>query len=223
MAPARRTDPASSTPAGLRRQPRQQRSRDMVVRIVAAARDVLVRDGYDAFSTNRVADRAEVSPGSLYQYFPDKAALIDVVTQQYVDQVAEDVAAALVERVAEVGPSMVRATADALLVALERDVGLLRVVWEDLPAVRNRDRRDALERRVREVLAAYLAVRLPPGSPRRPAPTAWVVVLAVEYLAVRFVLDPDPPLTRDELLEEIVAVGVGYLGVAGDTKPEVSG
>ena len=60
----------------MRRTPQQARSRAMVERIVEAARVVLVRDGYEAFTTNRVADEAEVSPGSLYQYLPDKSALV---------------------------------------------------------------------------------------------------------------------------------------------------
>ncbi|MFW6773083.1 TetR/AcrR family transcriptional regulator [Nocardioides sp. CPCC 205120] len=212
MSPARRPDRPAPTPAGLRRQPRQQRSRAMVERIVDAAREVLTTEGYDAFTTNRVAARADVSPGSLYQYFPDKAALVDVVAERWVDQVSEDVARALLDRLGLQGPAMVRSTADALLTALERDTSLLHVVWEDLPGARHRANRDALERRVRDVLTAYLAVRLPPEQAGRAVRLAWMVVLSTEYLTVRFVLDPDPPLTRDELLDEVVAMSLGYLG-----------
>lgn len=186
----------------------------MVERIVEAGRAVLVRDGYDAFSTNRVAAAAGVSPGSLYQYFPDKAAILDVVIDRYWTEVADRVAASLADRVGGFGPVMIRDTADALVAALQADVGLLRVVTEELPVARNRDRRAVLERRVRELATAYLSAR-PDGSARPdPAVAAWVIVLAVENLAVRWVLD-QPDIPRDRLLDELVALVGGYLSADG--------
>jgi AcrR family transcriptional regulator len=194
----------------VRKQPRQERSRQMVERIVAAGRAVLVADGYDAFSTNRVAAAAGVSPGSLYQYFPDKSAIVDVVVDRYWEEVAERVAASLADRIAAFGPTMVRDTADALVSALEADPALLRLVVRELPLSRNHARLEALERRVRDLAAAYLAAR--PDTAHRPEPTvaAWVIVLAIENLATRWVLDA-PAVTRDQLLDEIVALVSGYL------------
>lgn len=196
----------------LRKLPRQQRSRDMVDRIVAAARDVLVADGYDRLTTNRVADRAGVSPGSLYQYFPDKVAIVEEVTARYVDRLAEDVVAALVDHVHDDPTAMARTTAEALLTALERDPTLLRVVWQELPASRHLDDRLGLERRVRDVLRAYLGGRLPSEGRRRdPAHASWLIVLAVESLAVRFVLDDDPPMSREQFADDLVALGLAWL------------
>jgi AcrR family transcriptional regulator len=183
----------------------------MVDRIVAAGRAVLVDDGYDAFSTNRVAARAGVSPGSLYQYFPDKGAIVDVVVDRYWEEVAERVAASLADRIADFGPTAVRETADALLAALEDDPALLRVVARELPLSRNHARLEALERRVRDLVATYLAVRPEASTRPTPAVTAWVVVIAMEQLAVRWVLDR-PSVTREQLLDEVQAFVTGYLG-----------
>lgn len=185
----------------------------MVERIVAAGRAVLVEHGYDAFSTNRVAAAAGVSPGSLYQYFPDKAAILDVVVDRYWDEVAESVAASLSDRLGEVGLTMVRETADALIGALEADRALLGVVAEQLPLARNRARRQALERRIRELLSTYLLVRPDASSRPDPAVTAWVIVLAVENLALRWVLD-QPPIERTVVVQEMTALVAGYLGIA---------
>lgn len=195
----------------MRKAPQQARSREMVERIIAAGRAVLVDRGYDAFSTNRVATTAGISPGSLYQYFPDKAAILDVVIDRYWDEVAERVAASLADRIGAFGPAMIRDTADALVVALEADRELLRVVSEELPIQRSRERRAALERRVRELASTYLMAR--PDLTRRPSPTttAWVVVLAIESLATRWVLDQPATIGRDDLLDEIVALVGGYL------------
>jgi AcrR family transcriptional regulator len=59
-----------------RRRPRQRRSAELVEAILEAAVRVLVRDGGDGFTTVRVAEEAGVSVGSLYQYFPNREALL---------------------------------------------------------------------------------------------------------------------------------------------------
>lgn len=194
----------------MRKTPQQARSREMVERIIAGGREVLVSDGYDAFSTNRVAAAAGISPGSLYQYFPDKAAILDVVVDRYTEQTADRVAAAMADRLGGADLSVVRDIVDALLTALEADRALLRVVAEELPLSRSRARREALERRVSELASTYLLAR--PEHSRRPDPpvSAWVTVLAIENLATRWVLDR-PPIERDRLIDEIVALVGGYL------------
>jgi len=197
----------------MRKEPRQARSREMVERIVAAGRSVLVEHGYDAFSTNRVATTAGISPGSLYQYFPDKAAILEVVVDRYWDEVAESVAASLADHLGEIGQEMVRHVADALIRALEVDRTLLGVVAEQLPLARSRERRRALERRIRELITAYLRVRPDASTRPDPAVTAWVIALAVENLAMRWVLD-QPPIERAVVVEEMTALVGGYLGVA---------
>ncbi|MCM3849866.1 TetR/AcrR family transcriptional regulator [Pseudonocardia sp. DR1-2] len=103
-----------------RREPRQERSRAMVERIVAAGRDVLVTRGYDGASTNRIAAAAGVSPGSLYQYFPDKDAVLTEVLDRYLDAMEARVSRAFLDSVAAAGPGTgtapaVRATLEALL------------------------------------------------------------------------------------------------------------
>lgn len=59
-----------------RKQPRQTRSTELVAAILDAAVQVLAREGAARFTTARVAERAGVSVGSLYQYFPNKAAIL---------------------------------------------------------------------------------------------------------------------------------------------------
>lgn len=197
--------------AFMRKMPKQARSRRTVERLIVAARTVLVRDGYDAFSTNRVAEQAEVSPGSLYQYFPNKAALVEAVIDRWSDEIADRVAAALADRAHAAGPGMIRDTADALLTALESDAPLLRIVWEELPAVRHRHRQRALEQRVRELLTVYLGTT---GTTRPDnAATAWVAVMAIENISVRWVLD-QPGLNREQLLDELTTLATG-LGIGG--------
>jgi len=65
------------------RRPRQRRALETVDVIVRATTQILSRDGVEGLTTNRVAEKAGVSIGSVYQYFPDKDALIDEVRRRY--------------------------------------------------------------------------------------------------------------------------------------------
>ncbi|MFD1911284.1 TetR/AcrR family transcriptional regulator [Halodurantibacterium flavum] len=80
-----------------RKTPAQRRARVTVDAIYEATIQVLLRDGMAGLTTTRVAARAGVSVGTLYQYFPHKQALIHALNARYLDLLAsrvEDVAAA---------------------------------------------------------------------------------------------------------------------------------
>jgi AcrR family transcriptional regulator len=59
-----------------RKKPQQTRSNDLVAAILEAALQVLAKEGASRFTTTRVAERAGVSVGSIYQYFPNKASIL---------------------------------------------------------------------------------------------------------------------------------------------------
>ena len=63
----------------MRKKPKQQRSREMVERLLDATATCLATEGLDATTTNHIAEEAGVSIGSLYQYFDDKDALVDAL------------------------------------------------------------------------------------------------------------------------------------------------
>jgi AcrR family transcriptional regulator len=70
-----------------RREPKQQRSRQTVEAVLEAVQRVLKRHGAEAVTTNRIAEAAGVSIGSLYQYFPDKQAIFTALYDRHVDEV----------------------------------------------------------------------------------------------------------------------------------------
>lgn len=73
--------------ATMRKEPRQARSRATVEVIVRAGAQVLGERGWAGFTTNEVAEVAGVSIGSIYQYFPDKLALVDAIRRRHLDDV----------------------------------------------------------------------------------------------------------------------------------------
>jgi len=72
-----------------RREPRQRRSRQTVEAVLEAVPRVLKRHGAQAITTNRIAEAAGVSIGSLYQYFPDKRAIFTALHDRHVDEVRQ--------------------------------------------------------------------------------------------------------------------------------------
>ncbi|KAA1178905.1 TetR/AcrR family transcriptional regulator [Rhizobium tropici] len=82
-------NPLKSRPAP-RKAPKQARSLATVEAIVEAAARILEERGHEAFSTNAVAERAGVSVGSLYQYFPRKDALIGALILRETSRLVEE-------------------------------------------------------------------------------------------------------------------------------------
>ncbi|MFM8411598.1 MAG: TetR/AcrR family transcriptional regulator [Alphaproteobacteria bacterium] len=97
-----------TAPISPRKTPRQSRSRDTVETILEAAARVLERSSLEGFNTNRVAEVAGVSVGSVYQYFPNKDALMAALIER-----AQDGLAGAIERVVE------RCERESLEVALD--------------------------------------------------------------------------------------------------------
>ncbi|MCV3207943.1 TetR family transcriptional regulator [Mesorhizobium sp. YC-39] len=78
-----------------RRAPSQQRSRERVERMLAAASELIAEQGSDAMRMGEVAERAGVSIGSLYQFFPDKRAIIWALAERYTTESQACISAAL--------------------------------------------------------------------------------------------------------------------------------
>lgn len=171
-----------------RRAPSQQRSRETVEAIVEAAAQVFERHGYAAGTTNRIAERAGVSIGTLYQYFSDKDAVLTAVVERH-----------MAEGLAMLGPLLSRLTPGAdpeevlrevltAMVALHaREPNLHRLLFEETPLPGQlRSRVAEIERGLAGVVEQWLRER---GTSADPELTAWFVVQSVEGLTHRWVLE----------------------------------
>ncbi|TIW16131.1 MAG: TetR/AcrR family transcriptional regulator [Mesorhizobium sp.] len=87
--------PDQAAIASPRRSPSQQRSRERVERMLAAASALIAEQGSDAMRMGEVAERAGVSIGSLYQFFPDKRAIVWALAERYTAESQACISAAL--------------------------------------------------------------------------------------------------------------------------------
>ena len=132
-----------------RKRPKQARSTDLVAAILEAAAQVLAKEGAPRFTTARVAERAGVSVGSVYQYFPNKAAILFRLqsdewrgTSELLRVMLEDVQRPPLERLRAVVQAFVRSECDeaAMRVALNDAAPLYRDAPEAREARASGDR-----------------------------------------------------------------------------------
>lgn len=98
-----------------RKEPKQARSTELVSAILEAAIQVLAKEGASRFTTARVAEKAGVSVGSVYQYFPNKAAILFRLqtdewqqTSQMLSRILEDVSHPPLERLCTLVHAFIR-------------------------------------------------------------------------------------------------------------------
>lgn len=98
-----------------RRRPKQRRAHHTVDAILDAVVRILKREGFGAVTTNRIAEVAGVSIGSVYQYFPDKQSIFVALHQRHLDQIDQMVATKLVEHAASSLDDLVHAMIEGMI------------------------------------------------------------------------------------------------------------
>lgn len=194
-----------------RKVPVQRRAEETRQRILDSAARIFATHGYAAGTTNRIAEAAQLSVGSLYQYFPNKDAILAELVRQHV----ADGLAALAPLLAEPPGGDLTARLDALVGALielhAHDPRLHQVLFEEAP--RPADvlaELHAAEERTVGVLAEVLAAD-PDVTHPDPLVAARLAVTVVESLVHRLVARPEPPASTAVLRREIVHLVHAYL------------
>jgi AcrR family transcriptional regulator len=195
-----------------RKQPSQERSRATVEVILAAATRVLCKHGYDGATTNQIAEQAGVSVGSLYQYFPNKEAIVGALIERHDAEMwqvfAGGVAGGAARPFVEVVPQVIDALFDAHLV----DPTLHRVLHETVPRVGKLARLRETNEKARELVEGMLRARRHELAVHDLAAAAFVVVEAVEALIHQAV--ELPAAEAAAVRREATTLVVRYLGIA---------
>jgi len=197
----------------VRKKPQQGRSRSLVQSLVEATGRIIAEQGLEAATAARIAAQAGVSVGSLYQYFDRK----------------EDLYEALLEQIAEGLKALVRGQIELLpdknLAAFVRD--LLHDVWTYLEA---NDQRylhvtrywaqldftrvmNDLERQMHTALAVYVMNHPPRAAVSDLPAKIYVLVNSVLFTIMRYISDPAPHVTREQIIETFAAMAAGVIGI----------
>ncbi len=153
-----RKSPATARKPALepRKTASQERSRATVEALVEAAARVLVREGFERATTNRIAAETGVSIGSLYQYFPSKESLVLAVAERH----KSDMLAVLREALARVadGPldAAIRELIATMIEAHRVDPQLHRVLVEQIPRTGRLAEVEGFDREALAIVRGYL-------------------------------------------------------------------
>jgi len=192
----------------------QERSRLTVEALIEATARILTKDGYDRASTNRIADAAGVSIGSLYQYFPSKEALVAGVIDRHTQGVLQVVRNALLKvamrPIEEAARELVRVMIDAHRV----NPKLHRVLAEQVPRVGRLDNIQAIDREAYALVRAYLEAHRDELGIVDTDMAAFVCVTTVEALTHAAVMHRRDVLSDERanaFVDEVTALILRYL------------
>lgn len=186
--------------------PVQKRSRERFEHILACAAALLAEKGPDAFRISDLVERSGVAFGSLYQYFPDKTAIIGTLAERYNavgrDCVARDLAG--VRKVADLYPALCRITDSYYRMFIDEPV--MRDIWQATQADRALQQLDADDVDVLAGLLADALRRIAGDAPKpalqrpalqRPALQGWArLVMTLIAAAVRHAIALPPKEAR---------------------------
>lgn len=192
-----------------RKQPVQGRSRVTTEALLEATLQVLVREGYARLTTTRVAERAGVSVGTLYQYFPDKRSLVMALKQRYFELMLGTMRG-VIERYAGSSPeTVIRAALAALIMVKRENISLSLALREPLAEPEASGVRDELSGKFVDMVGAMLAAVYPARADIRQR-AAFLVAL-VEGALDQAVAKAPHWLEEQWFLDDVTTVAINYL------------
>jgi AcrR family transcriptional regulator len=201
----------SKRPKTPRKLPQQSRSRFTVDAILEATAHILVEEGYDKASTNRIAERAGVSIGSLYQYFPNKEALMAALMQQHSSEIAELVESHLQDLAHQPPAVVVPALVKAVIAAHRLNPHLHQVLSEEIPRSERLGQMQQTEQRILTLLRQYLSRWSDQIVPQNLDMTIFMVSRTVETLCHAAVIEPTHFVSDPDFEQQVSQMLLAYL------------
>ncbi len=199
-----------------RRSPQQRRSRDTVEVIFEATARILLRDGRAALNTNLIAERAGISVGTLYEYFPNKVAILLAMARREIARATT----AMVRAIGEADPKAepVRLAIRALIVEFSRQRKARHIAFQTLVAEGFGTELESNLDEVARVLAARSGQIVPGRSVAIPPVTAFLLTRAVNGILSSAAREGSPYLGTIEFEDELVRLVRGFLeGIPQET------
>ena len=192
-----------------RKLPKQERSQATVSAILIATTRILTEEGYDKFNTNRVAELAGVSVGSLYQYFPNKAALLYALGEHHANEMAQLAQHHLEDlgdrSILEVLQQIIK----AVLAAYAVNPKLYRILHQQVPRSEEMQKLD--DARIEQMLHAFLSLHRDQLRPQNLDITVFIVSRTIKALLYDAIADRPNLLKNGELEQELMRMLSSYL------------
>lgn len=194
----------------VRREPQQLRARHTVDAVLEATVRILKREGSNALTTNRIAEVAGVSIGSIYQYFPDKNAIFAALHRRHIEQIDRLIHAALMRHATSSLDTLIGALIQGMIDAHTSDPELHEAMATEVP--HRAAATDDFSVRLHGAFRMALGSRLHKESQLRDLDkTVFVVANMVESLSHGAALRRPAGVSLDEAKEEAIRAVLAYL------------
>lgn len=194
-----------------RKEALQARSQETVETILRATTRILVREGYDALSTNRVAAVAGVSIGSLYQYFPNKESLVAALLHRHLDETQGMIRREAATLLALPVEQAVRRFVELMIAAHRVDPALHRVFVEQIPRIGALASIETVHDEGIQLARTYLEHHRTELRPIDLDLAAFLIVTTIESVTHGAVLSRPAMLERADLVDETAALVTRFL------------
>jgi AcrR family transcriptional regulator len=196
-----------------RKRPVQERSRFTVDQILEAAARVFAERGYAGTTTNHIAERAGVSIGSLYQYFPNKDTILLALHSRHMDMASEVLHGMMEEAVrdSKSPEELLRRFVKRVIEMHASEPGLHHVLLYEGPRPPELMQKlhaieEGMAAAVEQILSEHGGI-----SREHAKHAAYLVVHIVETLAHEYVVHPPTDMAIEVFVEELVSMLSGYV------------
>ena len=194
-----------------RRTPLQSRAIDTVETIFEATARILQTEGRAGLNTNRVAELAGISIGTLYAYFPNKDAILLAMARRETEAVRASVAKALTDDLQHTNESPVRLAIRALIKGYGRRNKARRILMETLIAAGHSDEIASPVQAIADLIAAKGA-HLLPANTKPPSPIAlFVLTRAVDSVVRAATYEDAKFIASQEFEDELTRLVLAYV------------
>lgn len=194
----------------LKKQPAQPRARRTVERIIAATGELILNQGLEALTTNRVAEQANVNIATLYQYFPHKQALLSALLQTHMHDLTRKLNT-LLEGLGEVSvEDSSRLWATLGIQYFRQNDSLLSVLIQSQQALAAQPEGKEFERRLLDAMHRFLSRQRDRLQVDNLDRAIYVALHACTGILSRHLLEPVPYYSDEDIVEEVAALMSRY-------------
>jgi len=191
--------------------PQQERSRRTFDDIVEAGARLLLRSGYESLTTNHVADEAGVGIASVYEYFPNKHAIVAAVVTQVAGDVVGELRESLTEAMAAGPTQALRIWVHAMFRAVERRKGIVTVLVREVPFLWEIPAVESLGDRLIELARSAAGLAQKPLIIEHAEAVTYLTTVMVRAAVLESVIRAPQHIAQDELRETLTRLLIELL------------
>jgi len=204
-------DFARDSKAPRRRLPRQRRSQILYDKIIATAKSLFMQHGYAYVTTNRIAERANISIGSLYQYFANREAIALAVYEDACAAAALTMKRKTLESLSGTAAASVPKLTEALFEVFEKDRYPLLQLITEVPELARAARPYSIESLMQRTAQLFFEQHFPNTDPAVRARRSYIINNCVMGILSRYLDERPDFLKKSQVIAELSELITPYL------------